>query len=291
MSHVVTQIPPAYAIAQGRLRVHLVPAASDNLVWVLETAEHEAAVVDGPNAEGALALCAREGLRLTTLLTTHTHGDHIGLHHHLDLDGRLAGLRVVGSADASPAVPGLTEPVADGDVVTFGGVPFRVWRTEGHMNAHVCFVGEDAAFVGDTLFAGGCGKVFDGPMAAMARSVMRLGALPSDVQIFCAHEYTLDNLAFAWWVEPGNEALRARIAAVYALRAEGRCAVPSRMGDEQATNPYLRPGSPTILARLRELAPDAPLETTADVVGALRGLKDSGRHRQAVDLDAVVSAS
>ncbi len=256
-------------------------------MWVLESEDHQAAVVDGPNAQGALAVCAAEGLTLTTLLTTHTHGDHIGLHHHLDLEGRLASLRVVGAAATASAIPGLTDPVAQGDVVTFGGVPLTVWRTDGHLTGHVCYLGGDAAFVGDTLFAGGCGKVFDGPMSAMADSLMRLGALPSQTAVFCAHEYTLDNLAFAWWVEPESEPLRARIRAVRALRAQGRCSVPSTMAEEQATNPYLRPGSPQLRARLAELVPEAPLETTADVIGALRRLKDTGRHRQVVDLEAV----
>lgn len=287
MSHAVTQIPEPRTIAGGRLRVHLVPAASDNLVWVLETSDHEAAVVDGPNAAGALALCEREGLRLTTLWTTHTHGDHIGLHHHLDMEGLLDGLRVVGAADVADQIPGLTDPVADGDEVSFGGARFGVWRTDGHMDGHICFVGEDAAFVGDTLFAGGCGKVFDGPMSAMADSLMRLGAIGGSTELFCAHEYTLDNLAFAWWVEPDNAALRERIVRVRELRGQGRCAVPSRMADEQATNPYLRPGSPTIRARLAELAPGAGLDTTVDIIGALRGLKDTGRHRAAVDVDRI----
>lgn len=279
MSHCVTRIPEPRVHHGGAWRVHTVPAASDNLVWVIESASHEAAVVDGPNAQGALALCEAEGLRLTTILTTHTHGDHIGLHHHLELEGRLAGLRVIGAADVASQIPGLTEPVGEGDEVTFGGVPLRVWRTDGHMTGHVCYVSEEVAFVGDTLFSGGCGKVFDGPMSAMADSLMRLGALPASTAVYCAHEYTLDNLAFAAWVEPDNAALRERIQRVRAVREQGGCAVPSSMGDEQATNPYLRPGSPTIRARLAELVPGAPLETTVDVIAALRGLKDTGRLR------------
>lgn len=279
MQHVVTRVPPPFPAAGGRLRVHTVPAAQDNLVWVIEAADHTAAAVDGPNATAVLDLCAREGLRLTTVLTTHTHGDHIGLHHHLDLEGRLGGLRVVGSAATADAIPGLNEPVVEGDVVAFGGASFEVWRTDGHLTGHVCYVGEDVLFCGDTLFAGGCGKVFDGPMAAMARSLLRLGALPGAVRACCAHEYTLDNLRFAAWVEPDNAALLERWAAVAAIRAEGGCTVPSTLASEQATNPYLRPGSPTIRARLEALCPGVSLDTPVDVIGALRALKDSGRHR------------
>lgn len=287
MPHTVTHVPAPRVHHDGAWRVHTVPAASDNLVWVIESAGHEAAVVDGPNAQGALALCEAEGLRLTTLLTTHTHGDHIGLHHHLEMEGLLEGLRVVGAADVADQIPGLTEPVGDGDRVTFGGVEMTTLRTDGHMTGHVCYVSSEVAFVGDTLFTAGCGKVFDGPMSAMAESLMRLGALPSSVTAYCAHEYTLDNLAFAWFVEPDNAALADRIPRVRALRAEGGCAVPATIGEEQATNPFLRPGSPTIRARLAELLPDASLSSTTAVIGALRGLKDTGRHRQHVDLAAV----
>jgi len=287
MPHAVTRIPAPHVHHDGAWRVHTVPAASDNLVWVIASADGEAAVVDGPNAQGALALCEAEGLRLTTILTTHTHGDHIGLHHHLEMEGLLDGIRVVGAADVADQIPGLTEPVGEGDAVTFAGVSMTVMRTDGHMTGHVCYVSDEVAFVGDTLFTAGCGKVFDGPMSAMADSLMRLGALPSSIGVYCAHEYTLDNLAFAWFVEPDNAALAERIRRVRALRAEGGCAVPATLGEEQATNPYLRPGSPTIRARLAELVPGAPLESTTDVIGALRGLKDTGRHRQDVDLEAV----
>lgn len=287
MPHTVTRIPEPRVHHGGAWRIHTVPAASDNLVWVIATPDGEAAVVDGPNAQGALALCEAEGLRLTTILTTHTHGDHIGLHHHLEMEGRLDGMRVVGAADVADQIPGLTEAVGEGDVVSFGGVDMTVMRTDGHMTGHVCYVSSEVAFVGDALFTAGCGRVFDGPMSAMADSLMRLGGLPASVTAYCAHEYTLDNLAFAWFVEPDNAALADRIRRVRALRAKGGCAVPATLGEEQATNPFLRPGSPTIRARLAELVPDAPVDATEAVVGALRALKDTGRHRQHVDLEAV----
>lgn len=282
MQHVVTRPNPPFLAMGGALEVHQLPAMEDNLVWVLVcTATREAAVVDGPSAAEALACMEQHGLRWTTVLNTHTHLDHIGVNVDLRNRGLLDRFRVVGPKLVAHNVPGLTEAVDEGDVVRIGQVEGRVMRTEGHVDGHVSYVFGDALFCGDTLFAGGCGYLFDGPPAKMFDSLLRLAELPGETRVCCAHEYTQDNLRFAWSVEPDNEALAARIKAVWALRAEGRCAVPSLLEEERATNPFLRPGSATLRARVAELMPERVLSGPAEVFAATRALKDSKAYRAA----------
>ncbi|MEY3211317.1 MAG: hypothetical protein RIT28_1798 [Pseudomonadota bacterium] len=279
MPHAVTVVPPPFVLPGGAV-VHCVPAHEDNLIWLIALPNGEAAVVDGPDAEATLRLCAAKGLRLTAVLNTHTHGDHVGVNRDLQRRGLLAGMRVIGPKGAADAVPGLTEAVTEGDEVTLGGGPaLQVWLTEGHMNGHISFITPGAVFCGDTLFAGGCGYLFDGPPARMLESLRRLATLPDDTLVFCAHEYTLDNLRFAAWVEPDNDALRERLKETTRLRAEGRCAVPSTVGLERATNPFLRVESPSLKARLREELPEAPLHDALAVFTAARALKNTARHR------------
>ncbi|MCK6517853.1 hydroxyacylglutathione hydrolase [Myxococcota bacterium] len=279
MPHAVTLIPPPIPLPGGAV-VHCVPAAEDNLIWLIALPSGEAAVVDGPDAEAALQLCAAKGLHLSAVLNTHTHGDHVGVNRDLHRRGLLSAIRVIGPSGAASAVPGLTEAVSEGDARSLGGsFPLTVWLTEGHMNGHISFITPGAVFCGDTLFAGGCGYLFDGPPKKMFESLSRLAALPDDTLVFCAHEYTLDNLRFAIWVEPDNLDLRERLAETTRVRAEGRCTVPSTIGLERATNPFLRAHSPSLQARLREELPEAPLHDALAVFTAARALKNTARHR------------
>lgn len=272
--------------AAGALEVHQVPAATDNLVWIVVcTATREAAIVDGPGADEALAWCDAHDLRPRTILNTHTHHDHIGINRELTERGALGGWRVFGPALLAGDVPGLTVPVGEGDVVVVGRAEGRVLLTEGHVDGHVSYLFGDLLFCGDTLFAGGCGRIFQGTPERMFHTLMRLAALPGPTRVCCAHEYTQDNLRFAWFLEPDNEALAERIRAVWAVRADGGSAVPSTIDEERATNPFLRPGSPTILRRVRELAPDADLSTHAAVFAAVRALKDRRAHAALTDAD------
>lgn len=284
MTHAVTSLPGPVPIAGGRLRVHTLPGATDNLVWLVVSAERgEAAVIDGPGAEEALAACAALGVPLTTVLNTHTHHDHIGVNTDLARRGLLAGLRVVGPRKVAAAVPGLSEPVDDGDVIELFGVEARVLLTEGHIDGHVSYVVDDALFSGDTLFGGGCGYLFDGPPAKMHASLTRLAALPADTRVFCGHEYTQDNLRFAWSVEPDNAALAERIRRVWATRAAGGCTVPSTIAVERATNPFLRGDSEPLRRRVAEAMPGAPMGTPVEIFAATRALKDSKRYREQGD--------
>lgn len=282
MAHVVTVAPEPFLACDGRARVTCLPAASDNLVWVLEcVATGQAAVVDGPPDPGLLAALDALDNTVVAVLNTHTHPDHIGVNRLFAEAGRLDALTVYGPAGAAAPIPGLDVPVDEGSQVRLGELVLDVWRTDGHQNGHVVYRTGDLLFCGDTLFTGGCGYLFDGPPAAMFRSLMRLAELPGDTRVCCAHEYTVDNLRFAAFVEPENEALVARLADVLARRERGECVVPSQMAEEQATNPFLRPGSPELIARLAALDALDSDRSPGAVFAATRALKNTGRHRTA----------
>ncbi len=284
MGHVVTTPRPPFPTSSAKLTVHQIPAARDNLIWLI-VAGDEAAAVDGPTAAEVLAYCDAHGLRLTTIFNTHTHHDHIGINVALQAGGLLEGMRVVGSRTRAADVPGLTEPVDEGDTVTFGGVTGRVMLTEGHIDGHVSYVFDDVVFCGDTMFAGGCGYLFDGPPAKMHESLQRLAALPADTKVCCAHEYTQDNLTFAWSIDADNDALAARIAEVWAVRGRGECTVPSTIGLERATNPFLRASEPAVRQRLQAAMPDRDLRSDEGAFAAARALKDRKDYRNLTDAD------
>lgn len=291
MTHVVTRPTPPFLVAGGALAVHQIPAAKDNLIWLVVARDGEAAAVDGPDAEGVLAYCAEHGFRLTTVLNTHTHGDHVGINRDLIERGLAASLRVVGPRRAASDVPGITEPVDEGDTVHFGGVPVRVLLTEGHIDGHVSFVLDGVVFCGDTMFGAGCGYLFDGPPAKMHASLERLAALDPSTRVACAHEYTEDNLRFAWSVEPDNADLAARIAATWALRSRGECTLPSTIELERRTNPFLRHASPTLRRRVGEALPDAALDTPEHVFAATRALKDRRAYKSIADADLPIGSA
>ncbi len=276
MKHVVSHPVAPLAAFGGAVEVHQVPAWRDNLIWLLvDTERAEAAAVDGPEAGPVLDHCARHGLRLTAVLNTHTHPDHVGINRDLAKRGLLDGMRVVGPARVADAVPGITEPVDEGDTVRFGAATGTVWLTEGHMDGHVSYLFDDVLFCGDALFTGGCGRLFDGPPAKMYAALLRFAELEGGTRVCCAHEYTEANLRFAQHVEPGNAALAARVERVAVVRAEGGCVVPSTIEEERATNPFMRPGAPELLRRVAELAPGADLSTGLGVFAATRRLKDA----------------
>lgn len=287
MPHVVTRPREPFLAMDGALEVHQLPSASDNLIWIgVCTATREAFVVDGPTDVEVMAWAkAHPDVKLRTILNTHTHGDHIGVNLALQKRGQLEAWTVYGGARVADQVPGLTRGVDEGDTVTIGALTGRVIRTEGHLNGHVSYVFGDVLFCGDTLFAGGCGYLFDGPGETMFDSLMRLAALDPETKVCCAHEYTQDNLRFAWSVEPENAALAERIRAVWAVRAEGACTVPSTIAEERATNPFLRPGSPGIRAAVAQAFPERSLTGHADVFTATRALKDTRAYKALSDED------
>ena len=217
-----------------------IPVLSDNYVYLAhDQASGDTAVVDPAVAEPVLAAAAKRGWRITDIWNTHWHPDHVG--------GNLAikaatGARVTGPAGEAARIPGIDRAVADGDEVRLGGSIARVIDVPGHTAGHNAYwlADEEILFCGDTLFALGCGRLFEGTAAQMHDALSRLGALPPATRIYCAHEYTQANARFAVTVEPGNAALADRIVAIDAARAQGLPTVPSTIALERATNPFMR---------------------------------------------------
>lgn len=284
MPHVVSAPADPFTLAGSRVVVHQIPDAHDNLIWVLEDPHTgTAAAVDGPSASGVQAFAEDRGLSLTTILNTHTHADHIGINRDYERRGQLHSMTVIGAASRAHDIPGLTRAVSEGDNVQFGDATLEVLETPGHLDGHICFTGHGALFCGDTMFAGGCGYLFDGPPSAMRHSLSKLAALPGSTRVCCAHEYTQDNLRFAWLVEPDSGPLADRIRDVWEIRARGGCTVPSTIELERATNPFLRWHVPTlrrhVCARMG-IPEDASDE---EVFAATRALKDRKDHREISD--------
>jgi hydroxyacylglutathione hydrolase len=225
-----------------------IPAFTDNYIWLVRDGAH-AAVVDPGDAAPVLAYLEREELALSAIVITHHHADHVGGNAAL-----LARFPVPVFGPARETIPGRTHALAEGDEITVPGLglALRVLDIPGHTAGHIGYVGGDAhggvAFVGDTLFAGGCGRLFEGTPAQMAASLAKLAALPGSTRVYCAHEYTLANLRFALAVEPGNAALRDRQRRDQDKRDHGVPTVPSTIAEERATNPFLRAGEPAVLA-------------------------------------------
>lgn len=246
-----------------------IPVLSDNYVYLIHDPDSGAtAAVDPAEAAPVLAALAERGWTLTHILNTHHHNDHTG--------GNLAlkeatGCTIVGSRADSARLPGLDVGVGDGDTVTVGALTAQVLAVSGHTVGHVAywFPQGAALFCGDTLFALGCGRMFEGDAPTFWASLSKLRALPDDTRVFCAHEYTLSNWRFAASVDPDNAALAARGEAIRALREQGKPAVPSLLGEEKATNPFLRADDPGMAALVGLAGHPA-----AEVFGEIRRRKD-----------------
>ena len=230
------------------ISVRPVRAFSDNYIWLLENAEGQCAVVDPGDAAPVSAELQARGLTLCAILVTHHHFDHTG------------GVAALAShwncpvfAPENPVIDAVTQRVTEGDEVEVLGCRFRVIAVPGHTLDHIAYfqAGEPSTlFCGDTLFAGGCGRVFEGTFPMMHESLQRLAALPDNTRVYCAHEYTLANLAFARAVEPDNQALADRVAQARAARERDEPTVPSLLQTERETNPFLRCTEDTVIRGL-----------------------------------------
>ena len=231
------------------LEVVAVPAFSDNYIWMVhDAASGETAVVDPGDAAPALAEAERRGWTLTQVWNTHHHWDHSG--------GNLAMREATGCTVAGPAtetIPGRDIALSEGSELRIGEHRGTVIEIPGHTLGHVALhFGDDRiAFVGDTLFAMGCGRLFEGTAEQMHNSLQRLAALADDTALYCGHEYTLANARWAAHAEPGNAAIAERLAKVAALRSAGEITLPTSVAEERATNPFVRAKSVEEFARLR----------------------------------------
>ncbi len=227
-------------LPHSALSVLAVPAFKDNYLWLVHDGVSAAAIDPGDSGPILAALAAHK-LTLTAILLTHHHADHIG-----GVPQLLSHAQVPVFGPRNDHISAVTEPLGEGDLVEVPGLALalRVLDVPGHTKGHIAYVRETPGahwlFCGDTLFAGGCGRIFEGTPAQMADSLGKLAALPDDTSVYCAHEYTLANLRFACAVEPGNPRLRQRVEADSAKRAAGQATVPSNIGLEKATNPFLR---------------------------------------------------
>ena len=230
-------------LAEVGYQVDAVRAFRDNYVWTLRNAKH-AAVVDPGDAQPVLDYLAREKLTLAAVLATHHHPDHVG-----GIARLRESFRVPVYGPRGEAIATVTDPVSEGDSVAIPelGASFTVLDIPGHTRAHIAYYGGGALFCGDTLFACGCGRVFEGTPEQMYASLEKLRALPDDTKVYCGHEYTLANIGFAKAVEPENAALERREARDRRLRDAGQPTLPSTLGEEKATNPFLRCREPAVI--------------------------------------------
>jgi len=247
---------------------------ADNYAYLICSGK-KAVLVDGPEASAIERALEEKGLELAAIWNTHHHFDHVGANRALLATRKIP---VLAGARDKHRVPGITRALEDGESVFEGlgeGLEAQVLFVPGHTKGHIAYYlkAQGALFCGDTLFAGGCGRLFEGTALEMQPSLERLRSLPAETRVYCAHEYTLANLRFALGVEPSNAELQKRFASAQALRAQNLSTVPSTIGEERATNPFLRWDSPEIIGTAMERggAKDAG---PVSVFAAIRKMKD-----------------
>ena len=229
------------------LNITAIPALRDNYIWAIHD-ETNVAIVDPGEAAPVLAFLHDTGLKLTAILCTHRHNDHIG---------GIAELRGVYNVPvygrSHPRNPHITNDLREGDVLKLDapGISFDIIETPGHLEDHIVFIAPKAVFCGDIMFGAGCGKNFEGTLTELHHSLMRLAALPDDTKVYCAHEYTEYCLGFAAVCEPENPDIKQRIIDTRKLRSADLPSVPSTIGLEKATNPNLRCTSPELISTLQ----------------------------------------
>jgi hydroxyacylglutathione hydrolase len=253
----------------SKLEIHQFPARGDNYGVLLHDPETGAtASIDAPDAEAILAALHEKGWELSHVLITHHHYDHTAGNEVLK---RMTGCTITGPAKEARGIPGIDVELSEGDRVKVGNVTGTVLETPGHTRGHVSyyFPNDAVVLVGDTLFSIGCGRLLEGDAKMMWHSLEKLASLPPKTKLYCGHEYTRNNARFALTLEPENGALQARASEVEALAARGEPTLPTTIGQELATNPFLRPASHAIQQRLG--MEGRPL---AEIFGEIRRRKD-----------------
>lgn len=252
------------------------PLLSDNYGYLLiDAATKRAAIVDCSEAGPVLTEVERRGLMLEAVLSTHHHFDHVG--GNAEVARAIPGVRVLGSAADRDRVPAITEGLADGEEFEVIGVRGRAILIPAHTSGHLAYFFPNegpSVFSGDTLFAAGCGRLFEGSPAQMMDSLGKLAALPDSTRVWCGHEYTEKNLAFAHELEPTNADIAAKLERVRGERRQGRPTVPSTIGEEKRTNPFLRSESPELRRSVQAKYPGLPTDSVS-IFAKTRELKDN----------------
>jgi hydroxyacylglutathione hydrolase len=254
---------------QTLIEVHMFPCLEDNYGYLVhDPASGLTATIDTPEVEPIERALHNKGWQLDYIFNTHHHFDHAG--GNLELKDK-TGCRIVGPAADADRIPGIDIRVSDGETFELGEQQVTVFETPGHTRGHIVYYFRDsaAAFVGDTLFALGCGRLFEGTPRQMWASLSKLLKLPDDTQVYCAHEYTLANARFAVTVDPENSELLTRMNEIVALREANRPTIPTSIGLERATNPFMRPDSAGMRAAL-----NMPNATDVEVFAEVRSRKD-----------------
>jgi hydroxyacylglutathione hydrolase len=255
----------------AELLIHQFPCLQDNYgVLIHDAATGITASVDAPETMAVRRALKQTGWKLTHILTTHHHGDHTAGNDDLKAE---TGCTIIGPRAEAAKVPGIDKAVGQDDTFKLGSFEVRVLDTPGHTAGHITYYIPEAkvAFAGDTLFALGCGRVFEGNAQTMWNSLQKIAALPADTRVYCGHEYTASNARFALTIEPDNAALQARVAEIEKLRAAGMPTIPTRIDLELATNPFLRPQMAAIRQRL-----GMPAAQDWEVFGEIRERKNRG---------------
>ncbi|WP_240783605.1 hydroxyacylglutathione hydrolase [Stenotrophobium rhamnosiphilum] len=251
------------------LDVHAIPAFTDNYLWLLSRGA-DAVIVDPGDAAPVLQVLSERGLKLTAILITHWHPDHIGGINKLL---ELGPVPVYGPRAEFSKIPQLTHQLDDGDRVTVLDQTFEVMAVPGHTLGHIAYFADQQLFCGDTLFSAGCGRLFEGTPEQMHASLSRYAALPAATQVYCTHEYTMSNLAFAVAVEPQNPDLLDRLKTVRALRAQNLPSLPTTLAIERASNPFIRVDVPDVIAAAQHQSGQT-LQNPSQVFAILRRWKD-----------------
>lgn len=261
-------------LANDQYRIHRIPAFSDNYLWLVDNG-YSAFAIDPGDAQPIIDILKQYSLSLESILTTHHHPDHIGGVNELVA---LTGATVIGPQSAH--IPQVNQIVRQDDTVAVLDFNFSVIEVPGHTLDHIAYfsdannpLSKPLLFSGDTLFAGGCGRVFEGSFSQMRESLSKLKQLPSETRIYCAHEYTQANLCFAEAVEPNNAALQTRIADVNHRRSSHQTTVPSHLADELSTNPFLRYNIDSVIAVAEQRLGRQPANDD-EVFGSIREWKD-----------------